>query len=32
MIQFQMNGIRKHYDQNVFAGEMIANSSHKPTN
>jgi len=32
MIQFQMNGIRKHYDQNVFAGEIIANSSHKPTN
>lgn len=25
MISFQMNGIRMHYDQNVFAGELNAN-------
>lgn len=30
MIKFQMNGIRKHYDQNVFAGEMDCNMAHKP--
>jgi calcineurin-like phosphoesterase family protein len=29
MIKFQMNGIRKHYDQNVFAGELVANIEHK---
>jgi calcineurin-like phosphoesterase family protein len=32
MIKFQMNGIRKHYDQNVFAGEIAANTDHKPIN
>lgn len=25
LIKFQMNGIRKHYDQNVFAGELNSN-------
>lgn len=28
-IKFQMNGIRKHYDQNVFAGEINANLNHR---
>lgn len=26
LIKFQMNGIRNHYDQNVFAGELNANT------
>lgn len=25
LIKFQINGIRKHYDQNVFAGELLSN-------
>lgn len=25
MIKFQINGIRNHYDQNVFAGELLSN-------
>jgi hypothetical protein len=25
LIKFQMNGIRNHYDQNVFPGELLAN-------
>ncbi len=29
MIEFQMNGIKKYYDQNVFAGELTANISKK---
>jgi calcineurin-like phosphoesterase family protein len=29
MIKFQMNGIRKHYDQNVYAGELLANTNKK---
>ena len=28
MIKFQMNGIRKYYDQNVFADELKANTDH----
>lgn len=26
MIRFQIGGIRNHYDQNVFAGELVANN------
>jgi len=29
LIKFQMNGIRAHYDQNVYAGELDANLSHR---
>lgn len=29
LIKFQMNGIRVHYDQNVFAGELIANTKNR---
>lgn len=29
MIKFQINGIRNHYDQNVFAGEILANTESK---
>jgi len=29
LIKFQMNGIRIHYDQNVFAGELNSNIQHK---
>lgn len=29
LIKFQMNGIRVHYDQNVYAGELIANIEHR---
>ena len=29
MIEFQMNGIRKHYDQNVYAGELDANMKNR---
>ena len=28
-IKFQMNGIRVHYDQNVYAGELMANIVHR---
>ena len=28
LIKFQMNGIRKFYDKNVFAGELKANTEH----
>lgn len=31
MIKFQINGIRKHYDENVFAGELEANLKSKKT-
>jgi len=30
MILWQMNGIRKFYDQNVFAGELDCNLKYKP--
>lgn len=29
LIKFQMNGIRNHYDQNVFSGELLANVKNK---
>jgi calcineurin-like phosphoesterase family protein len=29
LIKFQINGIRNHYDQNVFAGELISNIKNK---
>jgi calcineurin-like phosphoesterase family protein len=29
VIKFQMNGVRVHYDQNVFAGELVANTSNR---
>jgi len=29
LIKFQMNGIRVHYDQNVYAGELTANIDHR---
>ena len=29
LIKFQMNGIRVHYDQNVYAGELNANIQHR---
>lgn len=29
LIKFQMNGIRVHYDQNVYAGELNANSENR---
>jgi len=29
LIKFQMNGIRVHYDQNVFVGELISNIKHR---
>lgn len=29
MIKFQINGIRNHYDQNVFAGELLANTENR---
>lgn len=29
LIKFQINGIRKYYDQNVFAGELIANTDNR---
>jgi len=29
IIKFTMNGIRKHYDDNVFAGELKANTKYK---
>ena len=29
LIKFQMNGIRVHYDQNVYAGELMANIVHR---
>jgi len=29
LIVFQMGGIRNHYDQHVFAGELIANIAHR---
>lgn len=29
LIKFQMNGIRVHYDQNVYAGELEANIEHR---
>lgn len=32
LIKFQINGIRNHYDQNVYAGELLANIKYiKPT-
>lgn len=31
LVAFQINGIRKFYDQNVFAGEIEANLMHKPS-
>ena len=29
LIKFQMNGIRKYYDQNVYAGELKANNQNR---
>lgn len=29
LIKFQMNGIRNHYDDNVWAGELVANALHR---
>jgi len=29
LIKFQINGIRNHYDQNVYAGELISNTNHR---
>jgi calcineurin-like phosphoesterase family protein len=31
LVAFQINGIRKFYDQNVFAGELECNLVHKPS-
>lgn len=32
LIKFQINGIRNHYDQNVYAGELLANIKYKKAN
>lgn len=29
LIKFQINGIRNHYDQNVYAGELISNTNNR---